>query len=152
MSSHLEENIKQTLTNLINKNCSCDFQIFQIDEGEFSCRSGNDGYVTYRWELELKLVMERFLNPQGKTNREQWYTEYTTSACNDQGLDGQWRDVPVHLSWEHETGTGPRLSSWDCLLLPARVCEKDKCEIWAVTHRQHTVVLEQAAREPLKVG
>ena len=48
MSRHLELDIKRTLTNLINKNCSCNFQISEIDLGEFSCRSMEDGYVLYR--------------------------------------------------------------------------------------------------------
>ena len=48
MSRHLELDIKRTLTNVINKNCSCNFRISEIDLGEFSCRSTEDGYVLYR--------------------------------------------------------------------------------------------------------
>ncbi|CAI8023924.1 hypothetical protein GBAR_LOCUS13950 [Geodia barretti] len=51
MSRHLELDVKQTLTNLINKNCSCDFKISEIDLGEFSCRSIEKGYVLYRARL-----------------------------------------------------------------------------------------------------
>ena len=52
MARHLELDIKQTLADLINKNCSCDFQFSQIDEGEFSCRAIEEGSVIYRCELE----------------------------------------------------------------------------------------------------
>ena len=48
MSRYLEQNIKTSLTNLINKNCSCNFQTSQIDLGEYSCRSIEAGHVIYR--------------------------------------------------------------------------------------------------------
>ena len=55
IAQHLERDIKETLTSIINKNCSCGFQTSQIDEGEFSCRTLQD-MVMYRYTCNGELM------------------------------------------------------------------------------------------------
>ena len=48
IAENLEQDIKKTLSSVINENCSCDFRQSHISHGEFSCQTQQDNHVIYR--------------------------------------------------------------------------------------------------------
>ena len=55
IAPQLENDIKQSLTLAINRECSCDFFVEMIDQGEFHCSPGSS--IGYRYMVNITCIL-----------------------------------------------------------------------------------------------